>query len=60
MPKKEQPRWVVANPLSLPKGTPLIQWREHTWYEGDVFEVLDGINPARLIAQGKIVEVGHG
>tara|TARA_Y100000310_G_scaffold326348_1_gene391139 strand:+ start:2742 stop:2915 length:174 start_codon:yes stop_codon:yes gene_type:complete len=54
------PNYRVANPNNIPKGVPLIQWQDHTWYEGDTFVPPEGLKLDRLLRDGHIVEVKGG
>ncbi len=60
--RKAAAGWTVANPRGIPAGIPVIRWADRAWYEGDAFEAPDGLDPARLIAQGYLVpaETGAG
>lgn len=53
-------RYKVINPGDIPKGIPLLQWQAFTWYEGDVFEVPNGMSIENLLRKGCVIEVKDG
>ena len=50
----------VLNPKNIPKGIPILSWREFNWYEGDIFSCPEGMSVERILAQGFVEEVTDG
>lgn len=53
-------RYRVMNPNQIPKGVPILSWRESNWYEGDMLDPPPGMSVERILREGYIEEVEDG